>query len=629
VESSHGKVQYRSIVNAEQTKFEAQAVIKAKKVGTATITLENPKSKNTFSVIVKVYRKGVLGVVPVVVDGAPVYKINLGEKFPIQLQAVSGKIEDLRNITWTVDNEELVNITANNLYGILEGKKSGLTTLRIKAENIKYEYTALLIIGNDDYIDNMSYMYASNPFISVIKGESIQIKLICENMTDNDIKNISIVCNNNNTEIIAYRNNITVRGIETGESEIIAKASGLNEVTIRIRVEDYEINPDMPFYLRSDKMIYGMVKGNSMELPVELVGGGTVNERNILWNVENSNVVKITGNGKTAFLSGNTTGQTVITVRHPKSVNSLEIVIYVVENNDALINSIVMYVKERSVLMERGELRYISIITNANDMQRNGFQWDVSDLNVIDLNISTDRTKAYVFAKEAGSSVITVKNNLGGTPSTIYVSVINDKSKSRDPYINVPSVVEMAKGDVYRIQAITNDAVNKANITWKTKNDDIATVYGNGDSCLVQGLSYGSTLVEVASSETGFIKNILLFVYENASEIGTRYILAGEQSRYVIQKGDVTNISLLFGLRGFPDYEVHNIRWQTTDNTVLQVTGNGKSAFVKGINTGIGIVNVNHGIANTVSIEIEVRDEIKPSDYWFSIKEEEIGRAHV
>ena len=121
VESAHGRVEYknRSAVSNIGEKFEAQAVIKAKKVGTAMITLENPKAKNDFSVIVKVYKKGVFGVIPVVVDGPSVYKVGIGEQLPAYLKVVTGSEQNFTNVTWTSGNSGIVSVSGTGLTGML------------------------------------------------------------------------------------------------------------------------------------------------------------------------------------------------------------------------------------------------------------------------------------------------------------------------------------------------------------------------------------------------------------------------------------------------------------------------------------------------------------------------------
>jgi hypothetical protein len=624
VESAHGTVNYRSraaMSNAGE-KFEAQAVITAKKAGTAKIMLENPKAKNSFSVMVKVYKKGVFGVVPVVIDGPSIYKVNIGEELPVNLRVVTGNGQNLTNISWKSENDNILSVSGSGLTGVLRGKENGITAITVSGDNVKHDYTATVIVGDNEYLETMSYMYVLNPFISVIKGGSVSFGIRCENMSNEDINGINVINNNGDImEVLAYKNNVTVTGIALGEGEIIINRHGLNTLRVVVMVEDYDINPDMPFYLRAEKNIYGIVKGHNLEIGVDLMGGSEVNERGIIWKIEDSNVAMINGNGKRCVVTGRNSGQTVITVSHPKSHNTLVMVMYAVEHESELNSKVVMYVKEKNILLNAGETRYISIITNANDAQKNSLQWDISNANVIDVNVSGDRVKAYVAAKNAGNAVITVRSGNAMVPVVIYISVIN-KANGKE-YINVPSILEMVAGETISINAVTDNIYDLMTIKWQVKDNDIAVVYGNGDTCLVNAIKSGSTVITAEYSPIGFVKDIILYVYNSAEDMAGRYLFAGEQSRFVINKGDIINVNLVFGMKGYPEYELHNIGWSTTDKTIIEVTGNGKTAGIRGINAGVGMVKVTDRYENEVKIEVEVRETGKAGQYWFGIRAED------
>jgi hypothetical protein len=624
VESAHGRVEYKNRSAASNTgeQFEAQAVIKAKKVGTATITLENSKAKNSFSVIVKVYKKGVFGVVPVVVNGPGVYKVGLGEQLPAYLRAVTGSERNLTNITWSSENSDIVSASGTRLTGMLEGKGTGITTIRVSGDNMKHDYTATVIVGNAEYLKTIPFMYVLNPFMSVVKGGSVSFRIMCEHMSREEIAGISAVNNSGNImEVFAYKDSVTVTGVEPGEGEIIISGSGLNTLRVTVMVEEYDINPDMPYYLRTEKFIYGLVKGRSLEIGVNLAGGSAVNEQGIIWKIEDSNVALASGNGKRCLIEGRNIGQTVIKVNHPKSINDLEIVIYVVEKEADITGKVVIYAKEQNMLLAGGETRYISIITNANDEQKKGFQWDISNSSVIDVSVSADRVKAYVLANNAGSATVTVRHNSQTVPAVIYISVINKISDKT--YINVPSIVEMAAGETLSINAVTNNLFDKNNIMWALKEGaagNIISVYGNGDTCLVTALKGGRAVIRVEYKREGFVKDIAVYVYNSVAEMAGKYIIAGEQSRYVINQGDVINASLVFGMKGYPENDLYNIWWRTGDATVIEVAGNGKTANVRGVNEGIGIITVTDKYENNIMIEVEVRKTGGAAGkYWFSV----------
>jgi hypothetical protein len=623
VTSAHGRVNYtnRMISNVDD-KFEAQALIKAKKVGTAKITLENPKAKNSFSVLVKVYKKGVFEVIPAVLSGPSLYTVDIGQKYTARLRVAAGNERNLNDLSWASGDNGILDVAGTGLIGVLEGKNYGITKITVEGGNLKYPYEATVIVGDENYFKSIPYIYVLNPYISVAKGGSVYFGIQCENLTKEQLENIEIINNDKNIiETFGYRKNVTVTGLEPGEGELIIRSPGLDDVCVKVRVEEHAVNPDKPFYLRSGKEIYGVVKGQTLNVSVDLVGAAAHNEKNLIWSIENPSIASITENGKSCIVRGLIAGQTLITVKHAKSINpELNIVIYVVETSDELTSKIILYMKQTTVLMDLGEARYISVVTNADDTRKKALSWDITGDNVIDYKVSEDRVKAYVYAKSAGSAVIRVSSANVMVPAVVYISVINRNVMQK--YIDVPSILELVMGQAVTVNAVTEN-VNASIITWTAKNNDIINVYGNGPSCLVNPAGSGNTVLTVEHIGEKYKKDILVYVYGSITEMQESYILASEQTRYVINKGDIISVNLVFGMRGYPEHEIINIGWSSGENNVVGVEGNGRTAKVTGKNPGVGTVIV-AGKCNTIQIEIEVRDDAyKAGGYWFKIKPED------
>ena len=621
VTNQRGEVRYKSRAMAvnNSEKFEATALIKAKKIGTATITLEHPKAGNSLQVTVKVYKQGVFGVVPVVINGQNIYKIEEGSEINAYLYVAAGLEKNLTNVRWESENENVVSVVShNNLTGILSGTGEGIATLRVTGDNLKYDYMATVIVGGEDYLNERPYIYVNNPYVSVIKGKSLYFGVECINLTNNDIDNLSIINNSGDKmEMFAYRNHITVTGLELGEGEIIVSGEGLNTLRIIVMVEDYALNPEKPYYLRPEKFIYGMVKGRSIEIPVDLVGGIASNEKNITWNIVDKNVAEITGNGKKCIVTGKNEGQTVLKASHDKSNNDVEIVIYVALSDAELKSRVIIHVPEENILMRHGESRFVSIITNAAEGQAD-FRWGTSNANVAAVRPSGDRVKAYIDAVSVGNAQVTVGYG-SQVPQVIYVSVIDYNSGAA--YFNAPSIVEMYAGQTVNVNAVTSGAYNTFETAWASADESVVKAYGNGSICTLTAIRAGKAVVEV--KYPGFAKNMVVYVYNSSEEMASAYVFAGEQSRYTINKDDIVNIDLVFGLRGYPEHDKVNIRWTTDTGSFVEVRGNGASASVKGLREGIGVISAADNYGNDIKIEIVVRGTGNIGAYYFSINSQD------
>jgi hypothetical protein len=627
VESADGKVEYADLRNRASagnvnSKFETQAIIKAKKVGTATITLENPKSKNTSTVIVKVYKSGTFGIVPVVIKGNPYYKVEHNGQYNIRLSIATGKAENAHNTVWTIADPAIASVEGAGLSGIVQGLKKGVTALTVSGPNLSHDYTSVIIVGDETYFGEKPFIYVHNPYTQVIRDQSIMFRVMCENMTIEDIGAIRVI--NNSPDIVnvfAYRNNVNVTGLATGIGELMIEGNGTNTLRVLINVEDYAINPDQPYYLRSGNSIQGIVKGQNIEIAVDLVGSNIVNQRDTVWRIENSGIATINGNGTRCLVQGIAIGQTAITVSHPKSVNDLVLVIYVADNEASLYDSVVLYMSETNILLQYGEERYITLITNANAAQRNTISWNVSDAAIVELTVSNDRIKALIRGSGIGATNINVTSSFQVLPVNIFVSVVMQQYNGK--YVNVPSIIEGVVGDIKTIKAVYENIYDPWNISWTIADSHMALIQPNNGICMVNMTHAGNTRIRVEYGEIGFVKDIVIVVYNSLEELVNSYVMGCDQTRYIINKGDIINVGLVFGIKGFPVHELGNIRWQAGSNNVVQVTGNGKQGIITGAYAGVGLVTVSSSIAqNSVTIEVEVRDYGNMGGkYYFGIAE--------
>jgi len=626
VTSMHGNVRYRAVTNIGSS-FEALALIKPLKVGTANILLENPKSKNSFNVLVKVYPRNTFGSVPVVLDGQTVYKVSPGESIQAQLRVATGRVLDADDLAWSSSMPQIADVNGSALTGIIEGKEQGIASITVKGSKLKNDFNIMVIVGDESYINNVPYFYVSNPYATVLRDNSLQIRVICVNMTDEEIENIQVAASPANVvDVVSYRNNIAITGITLGRAELLITSGSLPSFVVAVAVEDYKVNPAIPYYLTSSREIYGIEKGKSIDISVNLVGATSAVAQNVVWKDENKdeNIVAFSGNGTSIKITGKQEGQTVITAEHPNSQNKIKMVIYVVAAGSDPNDTVVIFLTEPYVLMTPGETRFVSIITNAHAQQKSLLHWTVNNANVVDVQVSQDNTKAFLIGKEIGNATISVRYGTQIVPQLLYISV--STGSNTDPYINVPSIIELTAGDYVKVEAAVRGITDLYNISWTSSDESVAVVYGNGDNARISAVRKGSASISVVynGDRYKFTKNILVFVYNTVDEMVNSYVMAAEQTRYVMYIGDTIPVSLTFGIKGFPEHETGNIMWLSADTSVLAVNGNGKNALVTGKKTGIAQILVKSNIANDVYIEVEImprnpqnglyRFEIAPDD---------------
>jgi len=627
--TGHGEIKNRLMLRSlyeglSYEQFEAQALLSPKKAGTAKITLSHPKSRNEATVLVKVYPKKTFESVPVVLGGKPYYKVERGKSFEIGLVVDSGDPSDVGDLKWSVDKGTVAEVESAGLTGVVKGLSNGITTLTVEGGNLKQPFNAVIIVNSESDINKQKFIYVYNPFVTLTAGQTMTMGIFGENISDDEMRSINYI-NSDSTvvQITSARNQLGLTGLKQGKSDILVKGNDTNEIKIVVTVEDIRVNTDQPFYLTSIKDIIGVVKNQTEDIEVSLVGGSSARyESGIIWSVENNTIAGVTGNGKKARITGITDGQTVINVSHPKSANALRIVLFVVKDPDDLNNKIVLFAEKTSYLLEKYERVYIPLLSSAKDYQKAGIQWSVDNPDIIEYVISADNMAVFITGLQAGVARISVTHSQNVIPQVIYVSIVSKKQGLK--YINVPSIVETVAGNNLMIQAATQNLESSEieNITWRVDNENIAYIAGNGEKCVLQARMNGSAAITVEQRNIGFEKNIVAYIYSSYEEMAASYVMGAEQSFYRINKGDVIDVILMFGAKGFPEHEINNIRWSAGGNNVVSVAGNGKKASIRALNTGIAQLYAESDLAKNrkVFIEIEVIDSEKVnSGYHFDI----------
>jgi len=615
VHTGHGEVRYRSIAramydNVPYEQFEAEALVSAKKTGTAKITLTHPKSKNEATVLVKVYPAKTFSGVPVVLGGQPYYKVELGKRLELELAAVSGSVNTLGDVQWTINNAKVACVEHTGLSGVITGLSNGITTLTVSGGNLKHSFSAVIMVNYASELDKQKFIYALNPFMTLTVGQSVTVGILNENMSADDLKSIDYI--NKNMDIVALHasgSQMALTALKTGAAEITVKGDETNEIKIVITVEEPKVNPEQPFYLTTNEDIVGIVRGQSADIEVTLVGGSAAKyESNMVWSIENGQIAQLIGSGKKAKITGIAEGQTVINISHIKSANSLRVVIFVAATAGDLNNKVALYVEKNNYLIETGRQISISLVTNASDTQKAGIQWSIDNAEIVGFDVSSDKMTVFITGKTPGIAQITINHRQNIIPQVIYVSVVPRNKNLK--YISVPSIIETVAGNNVEIKAAAQNMRydETQDICWSVDNEHYVSVAGNGESCIVQAHANGSAVITVEHKGIGFVKNIIVYVYASYEEMASSYVIGCERSFYRINKGDVIDVALVFGAKGFPEHEINNIRWSASGNNTVSVTGNGKKASVKALNTGIAYVYAESAVArnNKLTIEIEV-----------------------
>jgi len=598
--------------------------------GTSRITISHPKSETTAEVIVKVYPRGTFTNL-VSVQGPGLIQVLRNEEKTVNLQAfpqsMAGNVGELRwEIPLSREGAGIATIDNLNTFSmenlIRAGNISGISKLAVNGVNIRQPYEGVLWVGTQQEFNTSSVIYVDNLFqrVGIEQAVNIEIK-----DTRNALANSTgFTASGYDTSLIyvaVIRNRIMIQGLAAGETKLLIRNNGaMNEIELTIRTEYTNLTIDKPYYIEGPDFI-GVVAGQERSIRINLYGAPAVETGKIEWEIEETNIVNLIGNGSEGRITGLFEGlnkQTYITVKHTKSQNEKRILVYVVATEAELEGVVVLGIDRRNHLMRVGEELFLRLTTNATLLERQQIVWTMVNPGIAGIEPNND--SALVTAFGLGNAEIRVTHNRQLNPLSIFVSV--GEAPSGEKTIQIPAITEILIGDSRIITARTNNLSNEETraITWDVDaGTNVISVQGNGDTAYIIGRERGVTNLNIRQSALGLSQRSLVLCAATPEELASMYVLGVDRTLYNMRPGEQVVVRLQFGSGGFPENEIANIKWEPSACGTVTVSPNGDSATITARANGTGTVRISHeGVAlNQIVLNFNVSSSIIADELWW------------
>jgi len=609
-----------------QNALEVEAVITAKKTGTTRITVTNKKALNEVNVIVKVYPYGTFNGQAVYLGGQSVIKVKEGTEKDVFVSILGGDGKNLGITEWECDNGSIAEAYGSGLTGVVRGKSnaSGITTIRVKGQNIAREYEAVVVVYREGEEDVIPYIYADNLRYNLTVGQSVSVPIRHPNIPAAGL-NIGVQnYNNENIHYIIKNDVLIIYGVAPGTCELFIRNQGIscNDLTVFIAVEEYALDIEHPYYLTGENIV-GIKAGSVLTYKAGMIGA-TNELKNMLFSIDDTDVAQIAGiSANEVQIKGIKEGQTVLRINHSRSVNEKTVVIYVVGENQAIEGKIIIGIGKQNYTLIAGESVFLKLSTNAGDEDKKLFKYTVSGSENIHVDFNYDRI--VVTGLLEGNSKITVscyntnpsdRKNL--VDLDIFFTIKQDNYGIKGE-IGFPDGVVLVKGQfkILKGSAVGVTVTNYNDIEYELEDSSIANVTGNGLEATMKGLKSGQTFMVVSYRRLNFFKKVLVICVESETDLEKLYYFTVPKTIYRIQKGENIKINLSFGENGAPGdgiFEWNNING---NEAVAISTGNmGKNAVITGKNEGRAVVRITcDAIPDNKNAEIiiEVSEKIQGS----------------
>lgn len=610
--------------NSDSTVFthyanRAECIVYPNKEGRATLTVSHPKSQNMLTITIVVGPKDTVvnPDVPYVYAGTTVASLNVLESKNLEFSLKNVAYTDNTKFVAAIDNSDVAAISTTGNVVKITGKKSGQALLRVSHPSASYNASVVIVVKNGE--DSLVYLTTENNYNIVALGAYATLKAQLVGYNETNASNFTwksldeniVTVSGNGSSIVA-----TGRSIGTARIEV-SHTYSMYSLYMYVRVT--QVANTKPVYISTPNNIVTVVKGNSTTLKVELMNGATSENSLFQWSTPNNDVINLLGSGSSALIQGLKEGVATITVAHPSSMNTINI-IALVENSSA---SDDIYITTESALVEMKPTdasRNIAVkLIGGTPSDIYGFVWNIQDYvstikyadgtNKEVIKVVSSADSAYILPKNEGEATIRVTH-----PKTNYKLDIKVKvSLYSSVKFGSPSL-EMEQNTT---KSVSIEAPTGATVVYESSNPSVCSVTGTNKMCIIEGLNPGIAVITARTAAGDSSDEIIVNVKKGTAQDVNYITCSANILTMNLNQAPVTLTGAVVGTI-FSDADNDSIVWTSQDTAVVTTYGVGKTCKITPKTVGSTTITLTHTKIPAYQKRIYVQVEANEASFTIS-----------
>ena len=570
----------------------------------------------------------------------------------ISVSLVNGKSTSLDSqFKWEIVNEDgsdiPVALSWNGNNALISPKKSGSCTLRVTHPDATYPLDILCRVIT--VVKNV-YIQPDNTVIT-LSGENTQTVTCTIEGLETGEYNVDGFSYNldsyNAAEIVSYiGNQVTLKGIANGSCKLLIsheKAAYSREVLVIVNGQLKDAVDASCYITTSQNYIRTKVGADGQTINISLKGGDDGDEADFTWSVKSTaadgssdKVINLeTGNGSvihsraaasvysygSAFMEPLKEGTAVITISHPKIVYPTEILVKVL-GKEAVLEEPLYFSGDGILKILNGESAEYEVSLkgdNKSSGDDSNIKWSCDNSSI---NITPNGNVAVVKAPSLGSgstkSYMTISHNKAETDKTVLILTADDadtlaslKALYSDKLNYNISIGESVTCYAFATGFDSDESPDFSTATWTVKDSSILKAErssSNPLSCKLTGLKSGTTTVTVKYESLSC--DYTVYVYPEGAVAITPEVYFTTTQNVVTLGSEGKTASVYVSAVNLDSSEYMNITWESEDETVATVVGNGISGTITAKAEGETVIKVTHPDSqNTLKIYVRIGSE--------------------
>ena len=589
------------------------AMVRATGVGNTEIIVRHPLNLVPLSIFVSV-----VDVPPGqrYISAPSVIELIVGQNRIIQLNHRNLSQAERNAIRWSVEDATVARVQENGDSAHIIGLNRGVTHLNITQPAIGFaQRVTVLSAMTQEELESMHVMSVDTTHHRMMVNDErrIQLQFGSAGFPEDARAGIQWVSSANNVvRVVGNGDSATVVAMNEGVGTVTASSPvSLNSVTINFEVTGRPVISNA-IELRPNHRIRGIVVGSpAFQITINMLDEATgqpvhTGATLLEFDNENNSIIGVNLVNNILNITALASGQSFITVRHPRAREDARILIHTALTQEELDNRFLVFAEKTHHLIQREQSVTVELITEDRPLVyiRDNLTFGNSNAAVLEFQRDAFNPRRFVVrGRAAGEGVISV-NYRGQTVERVYFSVVENLNVDLTRRISTESIVGLVRGQSRDTTVWTNlTTVEEASLVWASSNPALVTVAGNGRTATITATSgavspaFNETYVTVTFG--GWLRrHILVFVCETQQEVDN-YRAMNMDNQYIrMARGDTVILPMFYA----PNRPTGTTMW--TDrygNNVVQFTSldNGDRVEVTAINEGVAVLEArNTGRSN-------------------------------
>lgn len=602
--------------------------------GTATITISHPKAYYTTEIIVTVLDEYAVLEEPYFITSP--YSIltmlyNTEQTIEASLRGGSYVSQsDLALLQWsaTVNHIEILPNGEQAIvkaHSMPEPTTGYITISHPKAETEKK--ILVLMAETEEDLQNLKAIYTDISHFTIKETDEIEVFVSSFGLDDEAIINWATSANTISvTPDAEYPYKAVIKGLKKGHATITVSSPDAVpcKITVTVVPEGTDLTPiGKPIYFTTSQNVVTMQPDTDKKTYVSALNMKPEEYQNITWTIADSTIATIIPNGESATIQAKEEGETIISVSHPDSSNTLKIhlkvgsqYVFVDTPEDVYISS-----SYEVLSLVKGEAAKTIQTQLVNSQEKYNFNFSIDKPSIAEITSFSDG-KCFVTPIEAGQAEITVTHPEALFDKKILVVVANSQEELEGfSYLTTSDkVVTITEGNN---KSVSVSVANKGNIlngfTWESADRTIADCMPSGATALIVGNGIGTTKVTVSHPEVTYPVELIVVVVDPRVASANPFITVSPKLITLQKSTSWTNIAA--DLVGGTQSDKANFSWTCNDSSVVQLVAQNEVARIRGLSAGMTTLTVTHPKAQYEEQVTIIIDEVVQSNCSINVPE--------